>query len=387
MRNSRTCVAVAVLLACAAGRNLPAARAQGGEQARAPLCSIVLHERVGAVIERDEAQTYRLFGMLRTLRSASIFRDADTVAWACIEREGALPDTLVRLSDPLLVSMAQKIDQWREIERGSDFDPARAPGMRTVCPISDDERERIRGARAGSMHPRMDWSVADAQPAKIPGAEDSSRNVTVKVASPDTVRQRTMRRVVRAPDPDVLPFAHSRPIPGIPRRHAWFAVGMGIGVNNFPDIGAANRQLQELQTSLTFRNSQTFMLGVRFRTPWFITVGAEFSGEASDVVVRYELEVFRGAPRLLAGVGYGSTKLRIENSSFIATADQKGLCLTAGLVLDVDIFSFEAGMYMTEAAELRTTGAPPPTSGGTLPVDLFIDISRTSYRLQMFILF
>lgn len=387
MRNSVIAALAVALLAHACGGGIQTAHAQQAVVERAPLCAIVLHDRIGMVIERDEAQTYRLFTTQKTFRSAMIFRDADAVAWACIEREGALPDTLVRLSDPLLVSMAQKIDQWQAVERGVDFDASRPPVMQHVCPIPEDMRERIRRASGGSVRPRMDWSVADTPPAMVPVAEAPRRDVTVKVASPDTVRQRTVRRVVRAPDPDVLPFALSRPIPDIPRRHAWFAIGMGFGMNSYPDVDAANRQMQELQTQLAFQSTQTVVFGVRFRTPWFVTVAAEFSGEASDVVVRYELDMLRGAPRVFAGMGYGSTKLRVESSSFIATADQKGLCLSAGLVLDRDIFSFEAGVSLTEAAELRTTGAPPPESGGTLPVDLFIDISRVSFRLQMFILF
>jgi hypothetical protein len=380
MRNSIIAVLAVVLLAHASGGSVQTAHAQQVAVERTPLCRIELHERVGAVIDRDEAQTYRLFTTQRNLHSVWMFRDLDSVAWACIARVGTLPDTLVRLSDPLLVSMAQKIDQWEALQRGAAFSPNLPPAMQMVSPISDDDRDRIHHARMGAARPRLEPTdaVEPASPAPV-------TSLPAKAASVDTVRPRTMRTVSHAVDHDVLPFAWSVSAPDIPRR-AMFGIGGGIGRHAFPRGGSGNARLAELQTGLVYDGFSEGSLSVRVFLPWGITLGAESAERVNDVFVRYELRVI-GTARLFAGLGYGRTAHGYESSSHVTSFTAKGTLLHAGLFIEIGMLAIEASVSYCDADEVKDRYSDyDPNGTYAAPVDVWFDPTRSSFRLLLFIL-
>lgn len=249
-----------------------------------------------------------------------------------------------------------------------------------MTPIGD--RESVRRARSGDVRPRM-----EAEEAAQRTVQHADTVVRRPVASADAVRPRTMRTVTRAVDHDVLPFAWTVVDPGIPRRYM-FAIGGGVAWHGFPRNGPFNAQLAELQTGLTFDGFSEGSFSVRAFLPWGITVGAETAKRVADLFVRCEMSVM-GSVRIFGGIGYGRTEHMVENTQSVALTAARGLLLHAGIFVPLGALAIEVSTNYCDAPEQHDQFRNYRSQSNAYddPVDVWFDPSRSSLRLQMFILF
>lgn len=202
----------------------------------------------------------------------------------------------------------------------------------------------------------------------------------------DTVRPQVVRRVTRAAPPDEFPFAWTVADPGITRTHL-FAIGGGFALHGFPHNAAFNMRLAALHTGLSFDSFAEGCFSVRAFLPWGITLGAETAKRVADAFVRYELRVI-GGTRLFAGIGFGRTEHLVENVQSLAAVAARGLLLHAGIFIPLGVLAFEVSTNYCDVSEQHTQFRTHNTQSNTYElVDVWFDPSRSSLRLQLFVLF